>query len=598
MTRARVLAAACALLWASGAPLLAEWSPRASDEVENEDIRLSAIVGALSRKPALEMAGFSGDRNDAFRYVLDGREYPGACATPLMLALRQAAPALGAPAFTLLERLGAAADPAGERVMLGEAGQVTFRLHYTISTIDPGSLSPEDADLDGTPDQARLVLARLQQARASVVSTLEQNGLPVIAMDAVEGIRDVVVTDLPGRVAAWVYPGRQGPVLVLDRDGVLSSEGPALLRHQMTHLYQMALTLDESPWWYEAHATWVEDPRGERAARRAASVTSYLRTAREGLEPDLLSAWEGSFLWPQFLIASGAASPRILSVAWDEMSAVPGNNTLAALDAALSRGRGTSLADEVRSFRIWNLFLGDADDGNHYPFGASLPTSIPPTYPTIPSASPATAEISPLGGEAIRLIASPGPGGWRMNFAGTAGLDWDVALVTVPAALDGGPRLAAMRLDDQTRGMSAVPWRDLAAVVVLVQNLGGDRRNPARYSLSAAYDPIVPFDLMAFSADAEGAAAALRWSTEREVNLAGWLVYRSPSPVGGFAPITPLILPAAGGIDAAAYQFLDTNVRPGRKYYYLVEGITRDGFTSRSHLTAVRIPASEPASQR
>jgi hypothetical protein len=280
------------------------------------------------------------------------------------------------------------------------------------------------------------------------------------------------------------------------------------------------------------------------------------------------------------------------------MAAVRGNNTLAAFESALARGKGSSLSEEVRAYRIWNLFTGDADDGNHYSFGASLPTVEIPSYREVRGGLQPHGAIGILGSDAVRLVASPGPGGWKLAFDGAGGAGWDVTLLVVPAGLEEPIRLAEVRLEDGSHGSSAIPWQDLAAVIVVVQNLGGERRDEGRYALTAVYDPVVPFDLMGFTAEPEGRDVAIRWNTESEMDLAGWQVYRSRSPLSGFAPVTSIPLPATGGLEPASYLFLDTDLRPGRKYYYLLEAVTRDGFTTRTHLAAVRVQAAGPAASR
>jgi len=568
-----------------------------SPEESEDDLRLSQVVQELRSRSDAELAAVDGSREEALALLLGGRPYPGGCATPLMIGLAQVSPALDERARASVRSLGLSPRGASEMVLHFQSGASTFRLHFATTPGMPGALNPADGDLDGVPDEARLILSRIQQAHTDVAAALDRGGLPGAALDPAKVTSEIEVTDLPGRMAGYVLPASGGPALVLDRDSIVSPDGPRILRHQMTHLYQIALTADESPWWYEAHAIWMEDPGGERAAERATSVAAYLRTSRSGLEPDLISAWEGSFLWPHYILSNGGA-PYLLSFAWEEMAAIQGNNTLAAFESALARGKGSSLADEVRAFRIWNLFTGDADDGNHYPFGADLPVVQPPSVREVKASSRALGPIAPLGGVALRLVAGPGPGGWKLDFDGISGVGWDVTMLTVPAGLEEPLRLAEVRLEEGSHGSSAIPWQDLAAVVVVVQNLGGERRETATCSLTAVYDPVVPFDLMSFTADLEGRAAAVRWSTEGEMNLAGWQVYRSRSPLSGFVPITSIPVPATGEREAASYLFLDTDLRPGRKYYYLLEAVTRDGFTARTHLAAVRVPAAGPAAPR
>ena len=44
-----------------------------------------------------------------------------------------------------------------------------------------------------------------------------------------------------------------------------------------------------------------------------------------------------------------------------------------AMDWVLATSYGTSLADEFRTFAVWNWFTGTRDDGAHYEEGAAWP---------------------------------------------------------------------------------------------------------------------------------------------------------------------------------------------------------------------------------
>jgi hypothetical protein len=499
----------------------------------------------------------------------------------------------------LIERLGSDPTRSPDDRMVefdGGLGADALRLFFSTNPSRPGALRQEDEDLNGIPDDAQRIVGLIREAHAEIVRTLEQNGMPVVPFGSPGLPLNVEITDLPGDVAAWIVPERGGRVMFLDRDRVLSDDGPWILRHQMEHFRQMAISLDESPWWYEADAAWAEDPSASRIGGLKKSVAAFLRAAREGFEPDDIAAWEGAVLWPQYLMASGAG-PRVITRAWDEMAAVPGNNTLVAFAAAVRSDRGATLADEVRSFRLWNLFTGNADDGNHYAFGADLPSVPIPTFRTESSALRDAESIPPFGSIATRLIASPGPGGWSIDFSGAAGAAWDVSVITLPSSLDSAPRLAEVRLDEGLKGSSAIPWHDLAGIVLVVQNLGGESHRPQRFNLTAKYDPIVPFDLLTFTADPENRSVALRWTTEDERGVAGWMIYRSQDPIRGFVPINTVQFPAAGGAESASYMFLDADVRPGRKYYYLLEGVTREGFSEPTHVTAAHVPEASGESE-
>ncbi len=534
-------------------------------------------------------------QEEAFDLLLDGRTYPGTCATPLLIALEQKRPSLPETAKGLLDRLGPGGRE-GLRELTGPPAPLpgSFRLLYRAGEETPGSIDPTDGDLDGTPDEARALLDRLDEAREAVAGLLDRTGTPIPWPEADEPVHDTIVTDLPWGIEGYVWHHGARTALLLDREAVMGPGGDSLLRHQITHLFQSGLTADEPPWWYEAHALWAEDPSGARAGLRAAAVAAYLAGSRHGIGTDRIAAWEGSLLWPHYLARTGDDG-RAIGLAWEEMAAVPGENLAAAFESALTRLRGSTLAEEVRAFRIWNVFLGELDDGNHYPFASALPSAVGTEVRSYPAFWHGRGPLAALGGEMTQLAAHPAPGGWLLEFEGEEGIDWDLSLITVPARRGAGPRLAEIGTPEG-RGSAGVPWRDLAAVIVVVQNLGGERTEPSRFTLQARQDPLVPFDLMSFAPEQEENAVALRWHTEREIDMLGWRVYRSEDPVSGFTPINTFLIPAASGPEIASYIFLDSGALPGRKYYYLLEGVTRHGFTEVTHPISVRIhaPASGP----
>ena len=113
------------------------------------------------------------------------------------------------------------------------------------------------------------------------------------------------------------------------------------------------------------------DPDVERMIEGFAFLTGRIREKLDDELPEVTGTFL-NLLWPHYLLWSGS-SPGVLGAAWEEMAVIPGNNTLEAMREAVGRHRGTSLEDEVRAFRIWNVFLGEFDDGNHYPFASDLP---------------------------------------------------------------------------------------------------------------------------------------------------------------------------------------------------------------------------------
>lgn len=76
-------------------------------------------------------------------------------------------------------------------------------------------------------------------------------------------------------------------------------------------------------------------------------------------------------------------------------------------------------------------------------------------------------------------------------------------------------------------------------------------------------------DLVSFEARSTRRSVTLAWSTASELDNAGFLVLRSTSPDGPFAPVSPFLIPAKGSPGSgASYAYEDRSVRRRRLYYY------------------------------
>jgi len=70
----------------------------------------------------------------------------------------------------------------------------------------------------------------------------------------------------------------------------------------------------------------------------------------------------------------------------------------------------------------------------------------------------------------------------------------------------------------------------------------------------------------------------VEWSTESEVNLAGFNIYRSGSPDGPYVKLNDTLIPAAPDpIAGGNYSYTDATAEPGVTYYYQLEDVELDG---------------------
>ena len=561
-------------------------------------------------------------RAGAIGMLAEGHAADPQCATPLFLALYQNAPRLNPRTRSLVE--AATRPPAGKSTRVAVTPDGLFRIHYSIDPGSPDRVDPYDGDLDGIPDGVERISDQLSDLMADVVHDLEWAPAPALAPSPAsphsvpgllthldEGATDLMLVGLRQTAGqpeilvspppfAWpparatIIEAAEASDAVIFLDSALASRAaqprPALA-HALAHLVQMRESTWESIWWDEASATWIGNRLAGDAAAVAASFGADASRRAQGFDDDTLGLSIEGFLWPHYLTLSAGADAALLRRIWEEMATQPGNNTFEAIDRVLRRSLGTSLVEETRVFNVWNLFLGAADDGRHYPFGSLLPTPQgDATFDTFPArgASP-TGPIHPFGSALIRLLGDGTSGGLRIRFLGEQPGVWDVSLV-VYSARSGEIRHVAVEVDATGRGYIALPWKSLGALDLMIQNLGAPRSGTGEYTFDITYDATVPFDLLTFTADNSGSGAMLNWSTESEERVAGWSIFRGPGPLGPFTRVNQYLLPGAGRAEQEmSYVFVDSTVEPGRKYYYYLQGMTFEGFTENSHPAGVRI---------
>jgi len=76
--------------------------------------------------------------------------------------------------------------------------------------------------------------------------------------------------------------------------------------------------------------------------------------------------------------------------------------------------------------------------------------------------------------------------------------------------------------------------------------------------------------------------ARLTWQAVSEESTYGYLVYRADRREGPFRRVSPSVIKVpAEGAKLPAYSFVDTDVVPGKTYFYYLESVTRAGKKAR-----------------
>jgi hypothetical protein len=85
-------------------------------------------------------------------------------------------------------------------------------------------------------------------------------------------------------------------------------------------------------------------------------------------------------------------------------------------------------------------------------------------------------------------------------------------------------------------------------------------------------------DLSFFTATPSNRAVILEWTTESEIDNAGFNIYRAEAEDGEYVKINDTLIPAQGSpTQGANYQFIDENVKNRTTYYYKLEDIDLSG---------------------
>ncbi len=106
--------------------------------------------------------------------------------------------------------------------------------------------------------------------------------------------------------------------------------------------------------------------------------------------------------------------------------------------------------------------------------------------------------------------------------------------------------------------------------------------------LISVYGELLPVNLSHFWAEHSANGVVLKWTTESEVDNAGFYIYRSPTKDGEFKVVNPKMIQGAGTTgERNEYTWTDTTAKPNTVYYYRIEDVSHAG--ERKQLATVRL---------
>ena len=540
---------------------------------ETAGLRLGTLAQAGAERLPSPQAIAEGP--GAILAALGGEEtFPAACATPLLLtsdkadpsgALRQSVALLTTPPVRPEERVVATRDG-------------RFALYALLSPARDAGYGAESV--------ARFAEG-LMAARAYLTGTLG-------FADPAPGPERVAVhlVRLGHGVEGYAVPAGAGargaaPFMVLDAGLPADRIMPAAL-HQMSHL-ALFDAARSGIWWQEATAAWLTlHATGDLEAERP-GITAALAAPAEGLAGDGVAGMPGALLWPLFL-AERTGEPDVVRQIWLAM-AESGVDPIEAADQVLRRSFDLDAAAALRERAIWNLYTGSRTDGLHFAGARFMPeapilnlaAALPITLGPIDS-------IEPAGSMAFRLASDHAQGSLLFEARGEGGRPGVDLLIYYPGETQ--PALVPVPFDGDT-GKVLIPWAEAReAYIVLRNDAFGPRAEATRFDVRLGRNPLAPFDLAGFTATPFGRSVGLEWTTASEEGLLGWNVLRAPDPSGPFTRINAVAVPALGdGRNDTGYLFVDETARPGRRYYYALEGVTVSCLAARTHVTSARVAA-------
>ena len=161
---------------------------------------------------------------------------------------------------------------------------------------------------------------------------------------------------------------------------------------------------------------------------------------------------------------------------------------------------------------------------------------------------------------------------------------------------EGGDRTSIIRqhrrgtADDGTRSEGWIPAAETSFLYLLEKNIEtwyGLRTDQGSPGIRAGQ--ALPVQLSQFRPDrTETGTVVIQWTTESEMDNAGFNILRSQTKTGEFKLINAQLIPGAGTTaERNTYTWTDTTTKPNVVYYYQIEDVSFDG--ERQTLATVRL---------
>ncbi|HVP37391.1 MAG TPA: MXAN_6640 family putative metalloprotease, partial [Terriglobales bacterium] len=221
--------------------------------------------------------------------------------------------------------------------------------------------------------------------------------------------------------------------------------------HEFFHAIQFGYDVFENevvtsdvvhPYWMEMSATWMENEVYDYINDYIYYLPSFFNSPWTSLRNFTGLHPYGSVVWPMFL--GERFGVNIIKDIWTACGQVPGDNVLSATDGILRNGTyNSSLNSAFQEFSIWNYFTGDRANPSLYGFYSEGPrwcvdyptchTPIRVVLTNQHTLYPATDIVNQLpedlGATYINFSPPSDTGGFRIDFSGDKGPDWNFSLI-------------------------------------------------------------------------------------------------------------------------------------------------------------------------